>query len=169
MLNKNGEPVKVMDKEDVYKPEINIIPRDGIMQVDIRFDSEQDISLAKIWKILEQYTKASGDFYVKDDVNEPVPSLILSIIPLTEETDSYVVAGDPLMHALTAIVPKGDVNCIRLIFNADFVHFFFSEDAIDMNDIATEVSDELYRREYANRQMDVRREQRIAEIQKKRN
>lgn len=169
LLNKNGEPVKVMDKEDVYKPEINIIPRDGIMQVDIRFDSEQDISLAKIWKILEQYTKASGDFYVKDDVNEPVPSLILSIIPLTEETDSYVVAGDPLMHALTAIVPKGDVNCIRLIFNADFVHFFFSEDAIDTNDIATEVSDELYRREYANRQMDVRREQRIAEIQKKRN
>lgn len=83
--------------------------------------------------------------------------------------DIYVVAGDPLMHALTATVPKGGVNCIRLIFNADFVHFFFSEDAIDMNDIATEVSDELYRREYANRQMDARREQRIAEIQKKRN
>jgi hypothetical protein len=37
-----------------------------------------------------------------------------------------------------------------------------------MNDIATEVSDELYRREYASRQMDARREQRIAEIQKKR-
>ena len=157
-----------MDKEDVYKPEINIIPRDGIMQVDIRFDSEQDISLAKIWKILEQYTKSSGDFYAKDDADEPIPSLILSIIPLTEETDSYVVAGDPLMHALTATVPKGGVNCIRLIFNADFVHFFFSEDAIDMNDIATEVSDELYRREYASRQMDARREQRIAEIQKKR-
>ena len=169
MLNKNGEPVKVMDKEDVYKPEINIIPRDGIMQVDIRFDSEQDISLAKIWKILEQYTKSSGDFYTKDNADELVPSLILCIIPLTEETDSYVVAGDPLMHALTATVPKGGVNCIRLIFNADFVHFFFSEDAIDMNDIATEVSDELYRREYANRQMDVRRERRIAEIQKKRN
>lgn len=169
LLNKNGEPVKVMDKEDVYKPEINIIPRDGIMQVDIRFDSEQDISLAKIWKILEQCTKSSGDFYTKDNADELVPSLILCIIPLTEETDSYVVAGDPLMHALTATVPKGGVNCIRLIFNADFVHFFFSEDAIDMNDIATEVSDELYRREYANRQMDVRRERRIAEIQKKRN
>lgn len=138
LLNKAGEPVKIMDKEDVYKPEINIIPRDGIMQVDIRFDSEQDISLAKIWKILEQYTKSSGDFYAKDDADEPIPSLILSIIPLTEETDSYVVAGDPLMHALTATVPKGGVNCIRLIFNADFVHFFFSEDAIDMNDIATE-------------------------------
>ena len=88
LLNKNGEAVKVMDKEDVYKPEINIIPRDGIMQVDIRFDSEQDISLAKIWKILEQYTKSTGDFYAKDNADEPVPSLILCIIPLTEETDS---------------------------------------------------------------------------------
>lgn len=169
LLNKAGELTKIIDKEDVYKPEINIFPRDGIMQVDIRFDSEQDISLAKIWKILEQYSNDAANYYANNDTDEPVPSLILNIIPLTEETDSYIIAGDPLMQALTAMAPKGSINCIRLIFDANFVHFFFSDDGIDMQDIETEVADELYRREYAERQANARREQRIAEIQKREN
>ena len=165
LLNQDGSIVKTIDKEDVLKPEVYILPKDGFLQIDVKFDKTYDISLIKMWKILENFTNESALYYADEKREENVPALIVNLLPMAEDVDSYVIAANPIIQTLTASDSKSGINCIRMLFNADNVHFFFSDDAIDMKEIDTEVANEVYKREMAEQKAAEIRNQRISNLQ----
>lgn len=163
-INEQGEEIKRFDTESIYKPIVSLYPNNALVQMDIDYRTESDVSLQKICNILDKYRQMSSDKILSDENLNDTLALTITLIPASGEIDHYIVATNPLLHCLTALGPKKPTSCLRLLFTADDIHFFNS-DPIDTKSLDVEIDDEIRRRELADQNAQSNREKRIEQMQ----
>lgn len=164
LLDEAGNEKKMIESENICKPEIRLYPNGPFCQMDIIFQTENDVSLQRIWRILERYTQMAAERASLEVVEDGL-ALLINLLPANVELDNYVISANPLLHCLTSVTAKQPPACIRMLFWAEDIHFFNS-DPINTQQLDVEVDDEVRRRQLAEANMQDDRARRMEQMQR---
>lgn len=161
LLDDKGEVKRELENSCLHKPVINIqAGPEGYTVLDIEFDSDMDTQLAKMNKILMNFSQGKSEQMLSNEEQELTPTLVITLVPVEEAHNGYVMAYNPLMYCLCAADIRKPVSCLRLLFKADNVMLYETEEDLDFAPIESSVQMEIRRKEEQLRRDEEQRQKR---------
>lgn len=163
-----GEEAVEKSFDSILGPKIKIHGMFDKIMVDLIFANDRDVDLYKVWNILNKYQKEMHESTL--DETKVVPYLNIVMLPMSHEGHVYADANTPMLWTLTSLGVGKPIDTIRLVFSADKINFYTSDD-IDISDVKAEIIMDINKRENLNQMDEKRRQyryQRMKEIEENR-
>ena len=135
---------------------VTINSRHRFIEVDMTFASPTANELKLIYSHLERY----GDLLNKQEPDDDeIPSFKFYIVPVSSLGSCFISAVEPVFWALTSNKPGEVPNQVRILFDAEYVDFY-ETDEVDLEDIDAEAQRIMHEKAETYKQAEERERER---------
>lgn len=120
---------RTVSENTFFKPGIEIFLHMKYLQIDFKFKTAKDETLAMMWQVLEDYCKSENS---GDEVTGEYPLLTVSIVPKKYNGKYYMLAHNPVIHTLQPNTVNSEPTVIRMVFDDENFMFFQTPDGSDV-------------------------------------
>ena len=126
-----------------YKPVVSIQKHYDFIQVDLFFASKVDNDMKVIWNHSEKFGQLINEITHE---TKNIPFFTLTIVPVETQGRYYISVTNPVFWSLQPVKPGAEAQIIRLVFKAENLNVF-ETDEIDMYEIEANVQRSLLERD----------------------